>query len=108
MWITISLLIAAVFVAAALWLGSRKASLRWWEWTLGVAGWGLCMFTLQNYFASVAEFEPKAPGMFLLVFGLPALFLLLLGLALPGWRYLRAARRSNEQPSETAPASAET
>ena len=75
MWIIIGLVAALLFGAAAYWLKLRNIILRWYEWVLGIAGLALLLFTLQNYYASKAEFEPTAPVMFLVVFGIPALVL---------------------------------
>ena len=44
---------------------------------IGLKGVALLLFTVQNYFGSQAELEPKAANMFLLVTGLPAVILLL-------------------------------
>jgi hypothetical protein len=102
MWIVIALGAGAVFVACALWFRRLGASLKWWEWTLGATGIALGLFAMQNYYASVAEFEPKAPGMFLLVFGLPSLILFLLGLILPALRYLMSVRRPKKPEANPA------
>ena len=48
----------------------------WYEWLIGIIGVALLLFTVQNYFGSQAELEPKVANMFLLVTGLPALILL--------------------------------
>jgi hypothetical protein len=105
MWIIIGLAALIVLIAVALWFRSRRMPLKWWEWLLGSLGVALSFFALQNYYASIAEFEPEAPRMFLVVFGLPALVLYLLGLLLPLGRYLLAMRReSRHREGEAAEA----
>jgi hypothetical protein len=101
MWVFIGLIGALVFLALAWWFRRHNTSLTWYEWLIGALGVVLLFFTMQNYFASVAELEPFAPGMFLLVFGIPALVLILIALLLPLWRYFRSARR-DKQTGEAA------
>jgi len=92
MWLVIGLILGIVLVALVFWLRSRKIRVAWYEWLLGVLGLLSMVFSLQNYQASVAAFESTAPGMFLLVFGLPGLILVLLAVALALWRYSRSTR----------------
>ena len=101
MWIVAGLSMGLVFVTLAFWFRSRKAELTWYEWLLGLLGVALFFFTMQNFFASIAELEPTAPGMFLVIFGIPALVLLAVALLLPWWRYFRLTRR-NKQPGGPA------
>jgi TRAP-type uncharacterized transport system fused permease subunit len=92
MWLFIGLLTGIVLLLLAFWSRSKKVGIAWYEWLLAILGLALLLFTFQNYRASVAEFEPTAPGMFLLVFGLPGLVLLVISIFLPGWRYYRNRR----------------
>lgn len=89
MWIVFGLALGAALMGLAIWTRTRGITVRWHEWLLGTLGLLLFIFTLQNYLAARAEFEPTAPGMFLLVFGLPALVLLLLAVGLPVLRIYR-------------------
>ena len=57
---------------------SKGMSFKWYEWVIGIIGLLLLLFTIQNFFGSQAELEPKAASMFLLVTGLPAVILLVL------------------------------
>lgn len=52
--------------------------LTWYEWLIGIVGFGLVLFTLQNFVSSFVEIEPQAAYIFLLITGLPALILLVL------------------------------
>ena len=100
MWLVVGLILGIVLVALVFWLRSRKIRVAWYEWLLGVLGLLSMVFSLQNYQASVAAFEPTAPGMFLLVFGLPGLVLVLLAIALPWWRHFRKRRSAQNKTGE--------
>ena len=93
MWIITGLAAAIIFGASALWFRLHRVFLKWYEWLIGITGFLLLLFAAQNYFASIEELEPDAPRMFLLVFGLPALVLLLVSLGLPLLRYIRMLRK---------------
>ena len=91
MWFVMTFVATAVYLGIVLRMRGRTVFLKWFEWALGILGLLLLGFALQNYFASVKELEPTAPGMFLLVFGVPAALLLVISLALPLRRYFRAS-----------------
>jgi len=89
MWFTIGILVGAL-ILGLIWLMKRhNFSLTWYEWLIGAAGLLMLLFTIQNYFGSLAEVEPKAANMFLLVIGLPGIILLALS-----WQL--AARRAKK------------
>ena len=90
MWLLFGIAIGAGLLFLVLWLRSRGISLKWYEYLLGFIGLILLIFTLQNYEASVAELEPNAPVMFLLVFGIPGLVFLLITAFLVWFRWHRA------------------
>ena len=77
MWIIIGIIVGALLIWLGIALSNQKRPLSWYEWLIGIIGVALLLFTIQNYFGSQAELEPKAANMFLLVTGLPALILLL-------------------------------
>ncbi|WP_041917724.1 hypothetical protein [Dehalococcoides mccartyi] len=89
MWLIIGLILGVAFLGLIIGLRTRKISLTWYEWLISAIGLSLLLFTIQNYFGSLAEIEPKAASMFLLVTGLPALILLALA-----WQL--AARRAKQ------------
>ena len=93
MWLVIGLVIGAGLVTLVLWLRNRRIAVTRYEWLIGAIGLGLLLFTIQNIVGSLAELEPVAPRMFLLVFGLPAIVLLVVGCLLPWFRYRRAANQ---------------
>jgi hypothetical protein len=76
MWLIVGLIVGAAVLALALWSNNRGVSIKWYDWLIGVIGFLLLLFTIQNFFASNAELEPTAANLFLLVTGLPSLILL--------------------------------
>ena len=76
MWLIIGLVAGAALLALVLWLKGRDIKVAWYEWLMGLVGLLLLLFTIQNFTGSLAELEPTAAYMFLLVTGLPSLILL--------------------------------
>ena len=93
MWLLLGVALGSGLLLLVLWLRTRGINLKWYEYVLGFIGLVLALFMLQNYQASVAEFEPYAPTIFLLVFGIPAFVLLLLTAFLVWYRTSRANRK---------------
>ena len=92
-------LIIGLLLLLALGMSLRGARIAWYEWLLMAIGGALMLFSAQNYQAAVSDFEPGAPGVFLLLFGLPGLVLFLVGAALAAWGFVRKRKA-------TAPAAA--
>jgi len=78
MWLVIGLIVGAALLWLVAFMKSKGMSFKWYEWVIGLIGLALLLFTIQNFFGSLAELEPKAAGMFWLVTGLPAVILLVL------------------------------
>jgi hypothetical protein len=76
MWLIIGLVAGAAVLGLVLWMRGRNIAVKWYEWLIGALGLVLLLFTIQNFFGSLAELESTAANMFLLVTGLPALILL--------------------------------
>jgi uncharacterized membrane protein YeaQ/YmgE (transglycosylase-associated protein family) len=76
MWLVIGLVIGALLIWMVSAMKAKGMAFKWYEWVIGIIGLALLLFTVQNFFGSQAELEPKAANMFLLVTGLPALILL--------------------------------
>ena len=89
MWFIIALLIGAGIASLAFWLRSRNITVTWYEWLIGIVGFLLLIFAIQNFFGSFAEDEASAAPMFLLLLGLPSL--ILLGVA---WQLVRRKNQS--------------
>jgi len=77
-WLVIGLIFGAGVFWLANWMASKNMAFTWYEWVIGIIGLLLLLFTIQNFFGSQAELEPKAASMFLLVTGLPAVVLLVI------------------------------
>ena len=76
MWLVIGLIVGALLIWLVSFMKSKGMAFKWYEWIIGLIGLALLLFTVQNFFGSQAELEPKAANMFLLVTGLPSLILL--------------------------------
>ena len=76
MWLVIGLVLGALLIWLVSFMKSKGMAFKWYEWIIGLIGLAMLLFTVQNFFGSQAELEPKAANMFLLVTGLPALILL--------------------------------
>ena len=85
MWFFIGLILGMGLLSLLLWLRSRRIVVKWYEWLIGIAGLGLLLFTVHDFFASLAEYEEFAAWTFLWVFGVPAIILLAIASLLP-WR----------------------
>jgi len=90
MWFLIALVIGVGIASLVFWLRSRDIKVSWYEWLIGVVGFLLLLFAIQNFFGSIAEVEEAAAPKFLLFIGLPALILLAIAWLLP-WRRHRGA-----------------
>lgn len=78
MWFIVAIALGACLVALAWWMNSKSIKTTWYEWVIGIIGLLMVLFTIQNYFGSIAEVENEAANLFLLIVGLPALILLVL------------------------------
>lgn len=75
MWLIIGIVIGVAILGLVQWVRNKDVSVRWYEWLIVIIGLGLLLFTIQNFFASLAEDESQAAYMFLLATGLPSLIL---------------------------------
>ena len=90
MWFIVALVVGVGLTALVMWLRNRDISVTWYEWIIGIIGLLLLLFTIQNSLTAITELESTASMMFLLVFGLPALILLVVSWQLVA-RHNRAA-----------------
>ena len=86
MWFLAGLLLGAGVLALALWSRARKIVVRWYEWFIGVLGLLLLLWTVHDFFASMAEYNEIAAWTFLWMLGGPAIILLVIAGLLPWLR----------------------
>lgn len=89
MWFVVALVVTALVVWLMSFVAKKGIKVAWYEWLIGIIGVLMLMFTIQNYFGSMAEFESEAASMMLLVVGLPSLILLAIAGSL-AWRRNRS------------------
>ena len=90
MWFFIAGIVVGLgLLLLVLWLRRRNVAIAWYEWLIASVGLVLISFGVQNYSAASAAGEPNAPGVFLLVFGLPGVLLLVITAFLVWWGYAR-------------------
>ncbi len=94
--LVLGIIVLGLFVLLRRW----QIKVSWYEWLLGIIGLALMLFSYQNYYTSRAEFEPVAPGRFLLIFGLPGLVLLVIAVLLVGWDYMRKKKLGSPAAAE--------
>jgi uncharacterized membrane protein len=87
MWLAIGLVLGAAIISLVTWLRNHKLKLAWYEWVLGILGLSLLLFAIANYYTSFSENEPTAARNYLLIFGLPALIIVLITFLL-SWKRL--------------------
>lgn len=76
MWFIIGIIVSALIIGLTWLLRRNNFNLNWYEWLIGIIGFALLLFTVQNFIGSLVEFAPNAAWMFLLVTGLPSLIFL--------------------------------
>lgn len=69
----IGLFLGVAIGLAAMWAVHKDISVKWYEWILGAVTIVLLIITVQHYFGSLNEFEPKAAWMGALILGLLAI-----------------------------------
>ena len=73
--VILGLAIGAGILAFVFWARNNNVQTKWYEWLIGIIGVLLVLFAIQNYFASLAEFEAGAGTLYLLIAGLPGIIL---------------------------------
>ncbi len=90
MWfIIILIIVGAAAGALAFWSRRREITIKWYEWLIGTIGLLLLLVAFQNLLGTLGELYSTPAWMLLLIFGLPALALLVIAWQLV-WRRHRA------------------
>ena len=89
LWAAIAFVLGVGLTALWFWAKNSNFSIKWWEWTLGLLGFFLISWTLQNIMGSAFEEVEATNGAFLLVLGLPGLILLIIPVQ-TAWRRMRS------------------
>ena len=69
------ILIGVASAASYFSLKAKGISLKWYEWPLAIIVVLLLVFTVQNFFGSLAEMEVRAAGLLLVFMGVPTVIL---------------------------------
>ena len=90
MWFIAALIVGGGLIGLEMWVRNKNIPVTWYDRLIGAVGILLLLFAIQNYFGFIAELEPTAPGLVLLVMGLPSLILVAVA-GLLVWRRKQAA-----------------
>jgi len=74
-WFLFGLLMGAGVMRFVMWLQTQNIVIRWYIWLMGAMSLLLATLTVQHFFASLYESEPKAAWRGVLIIGIPSLFL---------------------------------
>ena len=90
MWFIIGILLGGAFLGLMWSMHNKGVSFTWYEWLMGIVGVALLLFGIQNLVGGLTETEAMAGWLMMLIFGIPALILLIATWRL-AWRRHRAA-----------------
>jgi hypothetical protein len=91
----IGMLVGMAVLALVGFIRYKRIDVRWYELIIGLAGFGLLLFTVQNALAASQEYWETTPFVFLWVFGTPSLLLLAVSVLLPWLRIRRSKSAQN-------------
>lgn len=103
MTFVIGLVVGAALLGLVLWLKHKGIAVRWYEWLLAALGFVILVWTIHDFFGSMAEYNEAAARIFLWMLGTPTAILIGLAVFLPWWRHFRkgklVASASSNQPA---------
>ncbi|MCK4790109.1 MAG: hypothetical protein KAV87_40600 [Desulfobacteraceae bacterium] len=79
-WFLFGLIMGAGVMRLIVWLQAQNMLVSWYVWLMGAMALFLATLTVQHFFASLNEAEPKAAWMGVLIMGVPTLILAGMGL----------------------------
>ena len=97
----IGLVVGAALMGLAFWLQQKGIAVRWYEWLLGALGFMTAVWTVNDFFGSMAEYNETAGRTLLWILGIPALVLLALAIFLP-WRRVRKIKAADVAGEQAA------
>ena len=74
-WFIYGLLVGACGMRLVIWAQDGRVSIPWYAWLMGILALALAALTLQTFFASFKEREPRAAWLGLLFMGVPTMLL---------------------------------
>lgn len=77
MWFIIGIILGGAILAIMWLMRNKGVSFTWYEWLMGIVGVALLLFGIQNLVGGLTETEAMAGWLMLLIFGIPALILLI-------------------------------
>ena len=84
-WFLYGLIVGAGAMRLLIWDLEGRMEITWYAWPIGILTLALAALTLQTFFASFEEREPKAAWMSLLFIGVPTLILAVITTAAIWW-----------------------
>lgn len=93
----LGLVVGAALMALVFWLQQKGVTVRWYEWLLGALGFMVLVWTVNDFFGSMAEHDEAAARVFLWLLGTPAIILLALAIFLPWWRIHRSKNKMKDE-----------
>ena len=84
-WFIWGLLVGAGAMRVAIWVQEGSLTTPWYAWVIGIITLMLASLTLQTFFASFQEREPKAAWLSLIFMGVPTLILAALSIIATHW-----------------------
>jgi len=100
----LGLIVGAALLGLVLWLQHKGIAIRWYEWLLAALGFVMLIWTVNDFFGSMAEHNEAAGRIFLWLLGTPAIILIGLSVFLPWWRLHRtkhATVKTNNHNTQT-------
>ncbi len=94
------LLTGAALMALAFWLQRSGVVVKWYSWLLGILGFVLGLWAVNDFFASMAEHDERAGRVLLVLLGAPAVIFIALAIFLSWWGMKRARNPKAPAASE--------
>jgi len=84
-WFIYGLLLGAGAMRLIIWVQEGRITIPWYAWAIGIIALLVGTLTLQTFFASFQEREPRAAWLSLLFMGVPTLILAGVAIVAVAW-----------------------